>query len=136
MAAVLKLVASNALALASSRSGTSSGIMLVYPPVAIGPVRPASAASSSRTQPGPRPAVARMASRLAASSTWLLARASRRLAVRSSQAPSTGPVRTLGRVVAATTAPASAGRPVRSSTSSTTATVNISLASRASVAAR
>jgi hypothetical protein len=77
-----------------------------------------------------------MASRLDASSTWLVARAARRRLVRSSQAPSTGPVTTAGRVVAATTAPANAGRSVRSSTSSTAATANISLASRAMVAAR
>jgi len=76
-----------------------------------------------------------MPSRLAASSTWLLASATRRRLVRSSQAPSTGPVTTAGRVVAATTVPASPGRPVRSSTSSTAATGNISLASRARVAA-
>jgi hypothetical protein len=136
MTAALKLLASSALALGSSGSGTSSGIMLVYPPVASGAVIPASAASGSRLQPGARSAAARMASRLAPSSTWLLASATRRRGVRSSQAPRTGPVTTLGRVVAATTAPASPGRPVRSSTSSTTATANISLASRDRVAAR
>jgi len=135
MAAVLKLVASRALARGSSRSGTSEGIMLVNPPVASGAVSPATAASSSRTQPGARPAVTRITSRLPPSTTWLLASAAWRRAVRSSQAPSTGPVTTLGRVEAATAAPARPGRPVRSSTSSTTATANISLASRASVAA-
>ena len=55
--------------------------------------------------------------------------------VRSSQAPSTGPVRMLGSVTQAIVAPARAALPVRSSTSSTVPTENISSARRVTVAA-
>ena len=57
----------------------------------------------------------------------------RRLPVRSIQAPSSGPEIRLGKVTAATVAPATAALPVRASTSSTTATENISIATRGPV---
>ncbi len=71
---------------------------------------------------------------LEAASTWSSIIAWRRRPLRSSQAPSSGPVTRLGSVTAATVAPASAALPVRSSTSSTTPTENISSAKRVSVA--
>jgi len=135
-AALLKLAASSALARRSSAGGTSSGIMLVMPPVSIGAPIPAATASAGTTHAGVLPAASSMPTRAAASSTWLAARAARRCLVRSSQAPSTGPVSTLGRLAAATVAPASAGLDERSSTSSTTAIASISPATRPSVAAR
>ncbi len=66
---------------------------------------------------------------------WSATISLRRRPVRSSQAPSSGPVRRLGSVIAATARPASPALPVRSSTRSTTPTENISSETRASVAA-
>ena len=71
---------------------------------------------------------------LVAASTWSRIISRRRRPVRSSHAPSSGPVKRLGRVIAATVAPASAALPVRSRISSTTPTENISSASRVIVA--
>jgi hypothetical protein len=72
---------------------------------------------------------------MAAIRTWSAIISLRRRPVRSSQAPSSGPVRKLGSVIAATASPASSALPVRSSTSSTTPTENISSDTRANVAA-
>ena len=76
-----------------------------------------------------------MPSTLVAIASWSNTISERRRPVRSIHAPSSGPVTRLGRVTAATVAPASDGLSVRSSTSSTTPTENISSATRASVAA-
>jgi hypothetical protein len=66
---------------------------------------------------------------------WSATMSERRRPVTSSQAPSSGPVIRLGSEIAETAAPASAALPVRSSTSSTTPTENISSETRARVAA-
>ena len=96
---------------------------------------PATSAISGRTKSGTSPASSRMPSTLPAIASWSNTISERRRPVRSIHAPSSGPVTRLGSVTAATVAPASVGLSVRSSTSSTTPTENISSATRASVAA-
>ena len=135
MIATLKLVASSAFACASSSSGTITGIRLVKPPNDSGHVIPATSATAGTVQSGALPASRTMPTRLVAASTWSRIIACRRRSpARSSHAPSTGPVTRLGRVTAATVAPASAALPVRCRTSRTTPTENISSAKRVSVA--
>ena len=132
--AKLKLVASSAFAWASSSSGTITGIRLVNPPKDNGQVAPASSATSGRVQSGAFPASATSPTRVVAASIWSSTITRRRRPVRSSHAPSNGPDTMHGRVTAATVAPASPALPVRSSTSNTTPTENISSASRVTVA--
>ena len=69
MMARLKLVASSALACASSLSGTITGIRLVKPPNESGQVIPATSATIGTGQFGALPASATMPSTLAAAST-------------------------------------------------------------------
>ena len=134
ISATLKLSPSSAFADGSRSSGTSTGIMLVKPPNASGWVTPGSSAIRGRIQAGECPARSRMASRAPTRRTWSSSMIARRLPLRSSQAPSSGPDTRLGKVTAATVAPAVAALPVRPSTSSTTATENISMPTRTSVA--
>jgi hypothetical protein len=83
---------------------------------------------------GAWPASTTIPTRDDAASTWSSIMIVRRLLVRSSHAPSSGPETMLGSVTAATVAPARPGLSVRSSTSSTTPTENMSSASRVMVA--
>jgi hypothetical protein len=96
---------------------------------------PAGTTTSGITQTGACPTSATSASTTEAITSWSITISVRRLPVRSSHAPSSGPLTMLGNVIAATVAPARAALPVRSSTSSTTPTENISSDTRASVAA-
>ena len=96
---------------------------------------PAGTTTSGITQVGAWPTSTTSATSTVAITSWSITISVRRRPVRSSQAPSSGPLTRLGSVIAATVAPASAALPVRSSTSSTTPTENISSETRASVAA-
>ena len=98
-------------------------------------MRPATRVSAGIVQSGALPIASTSATRTAAISTWSTAINARRRPLTSSHAPSSGAVAMLGSVIAATVTPARAGLPVRSSTSSTTPTVNISSETRARVAA-
>jgi len=131
----LKLVVSTALAGGSSSPGTSVGIMLVKPPNESGYVMPAGTTTSGISQVGAWPTSTTSATSTVAITIWSITISVLRRPVRSSQAPSSGPLNRLGSVIAATVAPASPGLSVRSSTSSTTPTPNISSETRASVAA-
>lgn len=70
--------------------------MLVKPPLTIGNVVPAMAASTSAIQSGALPTTASIPSIVSASTAWLAPRAVRRNRVRSSQAPSSGPLTMAG----------------------------------------
>ena len=96
---------------------------------------PASSATAGTVQSGAFPIMSARTTSTAAISTWSTAISVRRRPLTSSQAASSGAVTMLGSVIAATVTPASSGLPVRSSTSSTTPTENISSETRASVAA-
>ena len=126
----MKLVASSAFAWTSRSSGTITGIRLVKPPNESGQVDPARSATSGSVQSGACPASATIPITLVAASTWSSIITGRRRPVRSSQAPRIGPETTLGSVTAATVAPARAALPVRSKTSRTTPTENMSSARR------
>ena len=96
---------------------------------------PAGITTSGISQFGALPMSATRATSTDAITSWSKIISERRRPVRSSHAPSSGPLTRLGKVIAATVAPASPALPVRSSTSSTTPTENISSDTRASVAA-
>ncbi len=98
-------------------------------------MRPAISTVSGMTQSGVLPATRTSTTSIVEISSWSSTISERRRPVRSSQAPSSGPEIRLGSVIAATARPARLALPVRSSTSSTTPTENISSETRASVAA-
>jgi hypothetical protein len=98
-------------------------------------VIPAGITTSGITQYGACPTSSASAITTNAITSWSITISVRRRPVRSSHAPSSGPLTRLGNVIAATVAPARPGLPVRSSTSRTTPTENISSDTRASVAA-
>src|SRR4051794_11628765 len=104
------------------------------PPVRTGEGRPATNPSATKTQPGARPPATRKPAIAATSTIGLARNAARRCGVRSSQAPTTGPVTTVGKVAAATVQPATCALPVSARTNSTTATEYISVANRPAVA--
>ena len=96
---------------------------------------PAGTTTSGISHAGAWPTSTTSATRTVAITIWSITISVLRRPVRSSHAPSSGPLIRLGRVIAATVAPASPALSVRSSTSSTTPTENISSETRASVAA-
>ena len=96
---------------------------------------PAGSTTSGITHAGAWPTSTTSATSTHAITSWSITISVRRRPVRSSHAPSSGPLIRLGSVIAATAAPASPALSVRSSTSSTTPTENISSETRASVAA-
>ena len=88
-------------------------------------VTPNSIPATGRVQLGAWPASATIASSAAALVSWSITINTRLRVATSSHAPRNGPANAPGRTVAAAVAPASGPLPVRSSTSSTPAVLNI-----------